>query len=103
MIRTRLLTIVSLQGYTYKHPKTYLDSRQQTSYTRNKWMNKWNWDCITCFVENIQNCAGCADYCVEYIRESTTTVVHIAITQAGCVFWIILSVILVRPEVEQVP
>ena len=24
-------------------------------------------------VENIQNCAGCTDYCVEYTRKSTTT------------------------------
>ena len=47
-------------------------------------MNKWNRDCITCFVENIQNCAGCADYCVEYTRKSVrTTDVLIAITQGG--------------------
>ena len=84
MIRTRLLTIVSSQGYKYKHPKAHLDGRQQTGYTRNKWMNKWNWDYTTCFVENIQNCAGCADYCVEYARKSTTTTdVPIAIAQGG--------------------
>ena len=65
-------------------PKAHLDSRQQTGYTRNKWMNIWDRNCITCFVENIQNCAGCADYCVEYTRESmTTTDVSIAITQGG--------------------
>jgi hypothetical protein len=61
MIRTGLLAIVSSQGYKYKDPKleAHLDSRQQTGYTRNKRMNKWNWDCITCLVEDIHNCAGC--------------------------------------------
>ena len=62
--------------------KAHPDSRQQTGYTRNKWMNKWNRDCITCFVENIQNCAGGADYCIEDTGKSmTTTDVSIAITQ----------------------
>ena len=86
MIRTGLLTIVSSQGYKYMDPKAHLDSRQQTSYTRNKWLNKRNRDYIACFVENIQNCAGCADYYVdlEYTRESVTnTDVLIAISQSG--------------------
>ena len=83
MIRTRLLTIVSSQCYKYKDPKSHLDSRQQTSYTCNKCMHKWNWDCITCFVENSQNCTGCADYRVEYTGKSMTTDVLIAITQGG--------------------
>ena len=69
MIRMGLLTIVSSQCYIYKDSKTYLDSRQQTGYTRNKRRNKWNRDCITCLVENIQNCAGCVEYCVEYTRK----------------------------------
>ena len=66
MIRTGFLTTVSPQGYKYKDPKAYLNSCQQTGYTRNEWMNKWNRDCITCVVENIQNCASCADYGVGY-------------------------------------
>ena len=84
MIRTGLLTIVSSQGYKYKDPKTHLDSHQKTGYTRNKWLNKWNRDCITRFVENIQNCAGCADYRVEYTRKSMITIdVPITISQSG--------------------
>jgi hypothetical protein len=82
MIRTGLLVIVSSQGYKYKDPKTHLDSRQQAGNTRNKRMNKWNWDCLTCFVEDIQNCAGCAHYCVEYTGKSMTDV-PIAITEGG--------------------
>ena len=47
-------------------------------------MNKWDWDCITCLVENTQNCAGRANYCVEYARKSmTATDVPIVITQDG--------------------
>ena len=81
MIRTGLLKSL-VRGYKYKNPKTHLDGRQQTGYTRNKRMNKWNRDCIACFVKNIQNCAGCADNCIEYTRKSmTTTGVSIAITQ----------------------
>ena len=85
MIRTGLLTIVSSQGYKYKDPKAHLDGCQQTGYyTRNKWINKWNRDCVTCFVKNIQNCAGCAEYCVECTRKSViTTGVLIVITKVG--------------------
>ena len=86
MIRTGLLIIVRSQGYKYNEPKAHLDSRQQTGYTRNKWMNKWNWNCITCLVENIQNCAGCAEYCVEYARKSMTTDISIVITQGRLCF-----------------
>ena len=69
--------------YKYKDPKAHLDSRQQTSYTCNKCMHKWNRNCIICFVENIQNCTGCADYCVEYTRKFATTDLLITITQGG--------------------
>ena len=82
MIRTSLLAIISSQDYKYKDPKAHLDCRQQARYTHNKWMNKWNWDCVTCFIENTQNCAGCANYCVDYTGKSMmTSEVLVAITQ----------------------
>jgi hypothetical protein len=76
--------IVSWKNYKYKDLKTHLDCRQQTGYARNEWLNKRNRDgnCTTCFVENFQDCASCANYCVEYTR----------LPNAGCVFWTILSV-----------
>ena len=72
--------MMTKKGTKKENRNTHLDGRQQTSYTCNKWMNKWNWDCIARFNENIQNCAGCADYCVEYARKSTDLL--IAITQS---------------------
>ena len=41
------------QDWRYRIP---LDGLQQLGYKCNTWLNKWNWDCTTGFVENIQNC-----------------------------------------------